>query len=275
MIREIQRLQKKNEHLEDENTTLEEKNEWTEQIIHSLKTDRQGTDIINRLKHEESHKSIAEWLGRPSRGEGGSHALSPTTERNISAAIRQYHKELVNNHDPRFWTSVTKDPALIEHLITLYLTWIHPMHMLFDETHFMESFRACSDVYCSTSLVNVICAMSCHLLHGLWEDDEQTKAGIDAMRNSFLAEAQALVRTADVTKMSVIQTYAIMFLVELGAGNGLKAASHLRLAAESLIAKQTSEQTLESEEVAAWGILTLHTWANPCTIVVSCDANLQ
>lgn len=274
MIREIQRLQRKTEHLEEEKDELGEKNEWIEQIMCSLKNDGQDNDIINRLKRGESHKRIAEWLGRPlvggggGGGEGSAQALSPTTERNISVAIEHYHRELVDNQDPRFWTSVTKDAALIEHLINLYLTWIHPVHMLFDENHFMESFRACADIYCSPSLVNVICAMSCHLLHGLWADDDQTNSGIDALCNSFLMEAQALMKTADITKMTVIQTYAIMFLVELGSGHGLKAASHLRLAAESLIAKQSSEQSLESEEVSAWGILTLHTW-------VICSARLS
>ncbi len=275
MIREIQRLQKKNEHLEEEKDELGEKNEWIEQIMRSLKSDGQGAEIINRLKRGETHQAVAEWLGRPLVGEGRKEALSPTTERNISAAIEQYHRGLVDNHDPRFWTTVTKDPALIEHLINLYLTWIHPVHMIFDEAHFVESFKSCSDVYCSPSLVNVICAMSCHILHGLWADDDQTRAGIDTMRKSFLLESQALMRTADLTKMSSIQTYAIMFLVELGSGHGLKAASHLRLSAETLVAKQTSEQTLESEEVAAWGILTLHTWVNLVSNVVRCETKFS
>ena len=259
MMREIQRLQKKTEDLEGQKDMLGEKNERIEKIMSSLRADGQGTEVIDRLKLGESHKSIADWLGGPLMGKKSSEALSPTTERHVTAAIEQYHRGLIENHRPQFWTSVTDDSALIEHLISLYLTWIHPVHMVFDERHFMESFKACSDVYCSPSLVNVICAMSCHLLHGFFPDVERTKSGMDALRNAFLREAQTLMKTADMGKMSAIQTYAIMFLVELGSGNGLRAASHLRLAAESLIAKQTSEQTLESEEVATWGILTLHT----------------
>ena len=53
-------------------------------------------------------------------------------------------------------------------------------------------------------------------------------------------------KDANFEKMTSIQTYAIMFLVELGSGHGLIASSHLRLASEA-------------EEVTAWGILTLHT----------------
>lgn len=261
MIREIQRLQRKNEHLEEEKDSLGEKNSWIEKIIASLKDDGQGNEIIGKIKRGESHRAIAEWLGRPLVGSGTStEALSPTTDFQIGQAIEQYHRNLVENHDPRFWTNVSTEAELIEHLIKLYFTWIHPVHMLFDEAHFMSSFKDCADVYCSSALVNIICAMSCHLLHDTGNDDEQTKSGIQSLQTQFTNETKSLMKHADCTKMTSIQTYAIMFLVELGSGHGLIASSHLRLAVESLIAKQTSEQSSEAEEVAAWGILTLHTY---------------
>lgn len=259
MIREIQRLQRKNEYLEEEKDTLGEKNSWIEQIMRSLKVNGQGSEIIRRLKRGESHQSIAEWLGRPLVG-SETQAVSPTTEHKISQAIEQYHRDLVDNHDPRYWTNVSTEAELIKHLIKLYITWIHPVHMLFDQEHFITSFKDCSDAYCSPALVNIICAMSCHLLHDTREDDEQTKLGIESLRTQFINESQSLMKHADPEKMTSIQTYAIMFLVELGSGHGLIASSHLRLAVESLIAKQTSEQTSEAEEVTAWGILTLHTY---------------
>lgn len=258
MIREIQRLQRKNEYLEEEKDSLGEKNSWIEEIIRSLKDDGQGIEIISRLKRGESHQAIAEWLGRPLVG-ADTGALSPTTEHQIGQAIEQYHRNLVENHDPRYWTNVSTEAELIEHLIKLYFTWIHPVHMLFDEEHFTSSFKDCTDVYCSSALVNIICAMSCYLLHDTRDDDEQTKSGIESLRTQFINESRSLMKHADCAKMTSIQTYAIMFLVELGSGHGLIASSHLRLAVESLTAKQTSEQSAEAEEVAAWGILTLHT----------------
>lgn len=259
MVREIQRLQRKNEHLEEEKDSLGEKNSWIEKIMCSLKDDGQGIEIISRLKRGESHQAIAEWLGRPLVG-SDTQPLSPTTEHQISQAIEQYHRTLVENRDPRFWTNVSTEAELIQHLIKLYFTWIHPVHMLFDQEQFMSSFKDCSDVYCSSALVNIICAMSCHLLHDTEDDDEQTKLGIESLRTQFINESQSLMRQADFGKMTSIQTYAIMFLVEVGSGHGLIATSHLRLAVESLIAKKTSEQSSEAEEVAAWGILTLHTY---------------
>ena len=259
MIREIQRLQRKNEHLEEERDSLGEKNSWIEKIMRSLQNDAQGTEIISRLKRGESHKDIAQWLGRPLAG-SDKQALSPKVQYQISQAIEQYHQNLVENHDPRYWTNVSADSELINHLIKLYLTWIHPAHMLFHEDHFMTSFMDCTDSYCSPALVNIICAMSCHLLHDTRDDDEQTKSGIEFLRTQFISEAQSLMEHADLEKMTSIQTYAIMFLVELGSGHGLIGSSHLRLAVEKLIAKKTSEQSAEAEEVTAWGILTLHTY---------------
>jgi len=123
IIREIQRLQRKNEHLEHEMDTLGERNEyleqesdilgkkniWIEQIIRSLQNDGQGNETINRPKRGESHQAIAESLGRPLFGESNA-PVSPTTEHKISQAIDQYHRDLIDNHDPRYWTNVTQDP---------------------------------------------------------------------------------------------------------------------------------------------------------------------
>ena len=273
MIREIQRLQRRNEYLEEEKDSLGEKNSWIMQIIHSLNDEGQRTEVINRLKRGESHKTIADWLGRPLVG-SGLQAVSPTTEDQISQAIHKYHRDLVDNHDPRYWTNVSTEAELIEHLIKLYFTWIHPVHMLFNQEHFLASFKDCLDSYCSSALVNIICAMSCHLLHDTRDDDEQTKSGIESLRTQFIKESQSLLKHADVEKMTTIQTYAIMFLVELGSGHGLIASSHLRLAVESLVAKQTAEQTSEAEETTAWGILTLQTYvACPNTCVLNCQAH--
>lgn len=256
MVREIQRLQRRNDDLED---TLGERNNRIIQIMHSLKTEGQGTEIINRLKRGESHQNIAESLGRPMVGNQGDPDSSPTTPRSFSQAIQDYYGGLLENHDPRYWTNVTTDANLIEHLITLYFTWIHPVHLLLDEQHFMASFRDCKDTYCSSALVNIICAMSCHLLHDTQDGDERTKSAIISLRSRFIDETQLLMRNIDFGKWTNIQTYAIMFLVEVSSGHGLIASSHLRLAVENLIAKQTSEQSSEAEELAAWGILTLHT----------------
>lgn len=256
MVREIHRLQKKNESLEEEKDNLGVKNDWIEQIMSSLKRDGQATEIIRRLKRGETHQAIAEWLGRPLTVATN---LSPISERQLSEAIEEYHRGLVDNQDPRFWTDVTMDADLIAHLITLYLTWIHPVHALFDEKQFLTSFRGCSDTYCSASLVNAICAMSCHLLYPDSDDISETQAAVKSLRDQFLDEARANMREVHPQKMTCIQTYAVMFLAEIGSGNGSSATVHLRAATESLREKHRAEQSRESEEVSSWGIFSLHT----------------
>ena len=259
MLREIQLLQQRNEDLEEEVVKLAKENTWKEEIMRSLKNDDYAHEIVNRLKRGESHKDIAQLLGRQVLGKSNFEVLSPATEHQVSQAIRDYHQELVENQDPRYWTNATQDPQLIEHLVQLYLTWINPIHMLFDQKHFLESFHTCSDLYCAPGLVNVICAMACHLLHNGEADDEQTTQGIDLLRRRFLNETKAYIVHLDQYKMTTIQTYAIMFLAEFGSGRGHAGTMYLTRAIEALIEKQTQEQSVESEAVSAWGIMTLHT----------------
>ena len=258
MIREIHRLQQKNEHLETEKDTLGEKIGYIEHIIGSLKNDNQGSEIIRRLKSGESHKAIAEWLGRPLLGSVDAPSLSPTTEFSINEAIEQYHQRLAEDCDPRYWTSVTQDAELIEHLVALYFTWMNPIHMIIDEIQFIDSFQRCSEVYCSSALVTIICAMSCFLLHHIDNDDSQMKAAVDSLRDRFIKETQSLMREVDDHRMTTIQVHAIMYLVEFASGHGLIATSHLRLAVEKLMEKQELEQARNSELVTNLGIMSLH-----------------
>lgn len=257
MVREIQCLQQRNESLEEEKGSLVEKNHWIERIMGSLADDGHETEIVRRLKRGESHKTIAEWLGRPLQN---LEDLSPASEIELVQAIERYHQNLVKKQDPRYWTNATQDVPMIEHLVALYFTWIHPAHMLFNEDLFMTSFRGCSDTYCSMSLVNAICAVSCSFLYRKSDQDPDPQDNIDSLRSKFLSEVFSHQKEADYSKMTVIQTYAVVFLAELGSCNAPAATFHLRLAAESLTAKQHGEQTGDSEEITARGILTLHTW---------------
>ena len=270
MVREILTLQTRTEHLQGRNDILEEEHTWIESIIASLQSDDQGPEIIRRLKRGESHQTIAAWLGRPLAH--GTSSLSAIAERNLNSAITNYHRNFIEDHDPRFWTNVSVDRDVIEHLIRLYFAWIHPVHMFFDEGSFMDSFNDCVDVYCSSSLVNAICAMSCFLLHTAWRTDPdgrqiedsqlaQTQAAVAFLREKFMAEAKAMMNDIRLDKMTSIQTYAVIFLVDVACGRGLEATAHLRVSTEALTAKRTLEQSSEAEDIVSWGILTAQTCA--------------
>lgn len=247
MLREIRQLQRKNEDLEEQHNTMAEKHAWAEQIIKSFADEEQCVELVQRLRTGESPQSIAEWL-------------SSTSDMDITATVDRYRSDLVENGDLCFWSNVTPTPTLLDHLITLYLTWIHPFHMLFDEVPFVDSFKSCSDTYCSAALVNAICAMACCLLTATPNSDEQTDTFVADLKKSFLDEAKTHLRTADPNKMTTIQTYSVIFLFELGSGTGLMATSHLRLASETLIAKRDFEQVADANSIAFWGVLTLFTY---------------
>ena len=256
MVLEIQRLREKNEHLETDLEHLEQERNWTEQIFRCIKNDIQGQEIVRRLRNGESARSIAEWLGRPILDDVRS--LSPTSERQLSKAINGFndHTELT---DARYWTDVTGNLGLVEHLIALYLTWVQPVHTLLEYPRFIESFRQRNERFCSPALVNAMCAMSCHLLHGPWNAIGLTDIDVSALRVQFMDRARLLMKASDYLKMTAIQTHAIMFLIDMGSGKALLATSYLRLATESLAAKESTDEDADSNGVASWGIVTLNT----------------
>lgn len=275
MMSEIKRLQMENKDLVQRHLALDMKNELLESVVRALENGDQTEEIIHHLKRGKSLRSIAEQLRRPATTD--LRNISPESEQQLNRAIYQYRQQLVESQDPCFWTNVSNDPVLIEHLVTLYFTWIHPLHVLLDEEEFISSFRRCEDVYCSSSLVNAMCAMACHVLRSEWRGDDGADSGIDHLQAKFMDEVEHLQRRIETSKLITIQTWAIvskgdaqqvptlltafhqMSLVELGLGSGLMASAHLREAAELLMARSENEQADTSAEVASWGILTLAT----------------
>ena len=256
-MQEIKRLQQQTETLVKELASLGEANKWIEQIMHSLKENGHGPEILARLKMGQSHEAIATWLQHPNVG--AFQSQSPTTERKFNEAIEQIHHNFAENPSPLYWTNVARKPALVEHLIKLYFTRIHPVHMLFDQDRFMHSFRTYSDEYCSAPMVNVICAMACHLLHESHGSDDAARESISNLRNQFMDETKFdLQIDLECTKMTTIQTHAILFLVEISSGHGQMATSHLRLAVENLLMIRSGKDIPEADEIAFWGIVTLH-----------------
>ena len=64
-------------------------------------------------------------------------------------------------HSPfnnRPWTQVTDDQEFIEHLLSLYFSWQHSFFQNFPEKLFREDMATGRTKYCSTLLVNAICA---------------------------------------------------------------------------------------------------------------------
>lgn len=130
---------------------------------------------------------------------------------------------------PGAWTKVTTDKAVMDHLLQLYFAWIHPVHTLFDEGRFASDYNQQLNNYCSSVLVNSICALACHL-HAAVDGDEidYEQLGIEF--------SDAVRRDIDPVSNSVttIQSFAVMFLVDCARAHGLRGSSYLRVATSNL-----------------------------------------
>ncbi|KAK6334462.1 hypothetical protein TWF730_003676 [Orbilia blumenaviensis] len=60
------------------------------------------------------------------------------------------------------WTTVTDDDELVSHLMSLYMTWDHPVWHLFDFDIFIDAMKTGDTTYCSPLLVNATLAEACH-----------------------------------------------------------------------------------------------------------------
>ena len=244
---------------------LQEKNDWVERILRALRADVEGKEIIECLRNGESYKSIA---GRLRRGSLGDIAKeSPTAERQLSEAFMDLEMNAVSDgtlgldlylEDNARWTNVTTDDSLVDHLMALYFTWLHPCHVIFSEVHFMASYRNRSNLYCSTSLVNAVCAMACRFFE--FAPDYQRNPAIDAeqLGDRFMEEARSHIKPDMYYKMTTLQTFAIMFLVELSSGKGSRAAAYIRIAADKLNGRLDSQNLTEASEICSWGLYVLN-----------------
>lgn len=59
------------------------------------------------------------------------------------------------------WTVVTEDDDLVSHLISLYFSWEHPFCNYIDKELFLDDMKAERTTFCSSLLVNAICAHAC------------------------------------------------------------------------------------------------------------------
>ena len=244
---------------------LRERNDWVERILRALRSDTEGQDIINHLRNGESYKNIAGRLRQGTLGEIIKD--SPVAERQLSEAFMDLEMNAASDGtlgmdlylpDDARWTNVTTDDTLLDHLLGLYFTWLHPIHLIFSEVHFMASYRNRSNLYCSSPLVNAICAMACRFFD--FGPEYSTTPRIDpaALGEKFMEEARSHITPDIYYKMSTLQTFAIMFLVDLSAGKGSRASSYLRIAADKLNSRIESQNYTETTEIASWGLYVLN-----------------
>lgn len=201
------------------------KDRLTDRILRALQSDDHTQDILSALRSGDSNESIVERLGR-----------APADDQDGFSPVDSQHSTELLDHEygaaqlPRLpWTSVTRDPDVLDHLFQLYFAWVHPVSTLFSERHFYDSYKRQAQRHCSPLLVNAMCALACHF-HTHSDDcdadyDQLGASFADAFRAAFDPEDKAI---------TSIQATAVMFLVDLARGSGLRASSYLRLASEHI-----------------------------------------
>lgn len=241
---------------------LQAKNNWVEQILRAISADGNGPEIIQRLKDGESYQSVAERLGRPPFADLPD--LSPTSQRQLTDLLMDYDKDATGDRDSESgirhdgeWTSVTSDHGFIDHLFSLYFTWVHPVHMLFSRNHFLSSYRNQSNLYCSSALVNAICAMGCLFVGEKGKYSTEDGSDPEKLRTLFMKESHSLIKPEHYNKTTILQTFAVLFLVELGHGQGARASAYIRLAGDAMNSLRENHYSTEAMEITKWGIYAL------------------
>ncbi|CAG8961044.1 hypothetical protein HYFRA_00002584 [Hymenoscyphus fraxineus] len=239
---------------------LKARDHLTDQILQALSTDEKVPEILERLKNGEEYESIVEWLGRSPIEDF--ETLSPRTSQHSTFEVSDDH-EMGGIANVFRWTTVTYDSAVLDHLFQLYFAWVHPVHTLFSEGHFVDSYKRQSDNYCSSVLVNAICAMACHL-HSPTDTDE---VDYERLREEFSNAVRVRLDPGDHT-VTTIQAFGVMFLVDCARSKSLRASSYLRVAADMLLHVATTEVDPEVWKNTIWGIQNLTVeWAQ-----ITCQA---
>ncbi|KAL2073464.1 hypothetical protein VTL71DRAFT_10788 [Oculimacula yallundae] len=128
------------------------------------------------------------------------------------------------------------DKSILDHLFQLYFAWVHPIHTLFSEARFADSYIRKSEIYCSSVLVDSVYALAC-CLH----------TAVDREEGIYKRLA-----------------FAVMHLVDCAHGKALRAAAYLKVATSNLprAAYQEVDGFVESWKATFSGIRNLNIeWA--------------
>lgn len=169
------------------------------------------------------------------------------------------------------WTTVTNDIDFVNKLLKLYFTWSHSFYVLFSRECFYKDFESGRDKYCSSLLVNAICAYACHLTNepaGRTDPSNFRTAG-----DHFFTEAKRLLYEDDeIPSLTTTQALCIMAMREPSTGREstgfrymgrcmrmcIELGLHLKNNASPVLNLTPSE--VEVRKVTFWGCFTMDTY---------------
>ncbi|KAF7959677.1 hypothetical protein EAE96_001291 [Botrytis aclada] len=194
-------------------------NRMAERVFESLAVADDEREILDRIRNRDSIQDIAQWLG------------TTVDVKEQLSTLQIIDNEVDDLETSSFqWTTVTADKDVLHHLFSLYFTWVHPSHSLFNEQHFVHSMQNNSNEFCSPLLFNAICTMACYL-HTILESD---KINYKELGQKFADVVKHNIDAEDMSLMT-IQAFAILFLIDCAQGYGMHASAYLEVASSSLI----------------------------------------
>ncbi|CAN9196688.1 unnamed protein product [Alternaria alternata] len=129
------------------------------------------------------------------------------------------------------WTTVTSDPELVQHLISMYFCWHYSFFTTLSKNLFLQEFRlgkpplgsARKTQYCSPLLVNAMLALGCHFTS--WPAARAIRDDSATAGDHFFKEAKRLIMEDDlheVPALTTVQALALMSVREAGCGREAK-----------------------------------------------------
>ncbi|KAI8942435.1 Nitrogen assimilation transcription factor nit-4, variant 2 [Plenodomus lindquistii] len=135
-------------------------------------------------------------------------------------------------HDPFCsWTTVTSDPELVQHLISMYFCWHYSFFTTLSKNLFLQEFRLGKPApgsgrrmhYCTPLLVNAMLALGCHFTS--WPAARAVRDDSATAGDHFFKEAKRLIMEEDlheVPDLATVQALALMSVREAGCGREAK-----------------------------------------------------
>lgn len=159
---------------------------------------------------ESSRKGSWSTTMSSSSEEGPPHSTKGVKRSRNAGSVPRAQAEAQSARNDRNWTSVTTNPEVIEHLLSLYFCWEYPMFASLSKEHFLEDFRTGRARYCSSLLVNAILCLGCRF---------SDRHDIRVTPEQFSAEAELLwAAEQDNPSLTTIQAVNVMSIWEASCG---------------------------------------------------------
>ena len=215
--------------------TLRGQNDALGIIVASIRssTDAEVAEIVQQIRADEDLDTIADYLKKnvilPERSgvksvEGELSNLIGRPSIDAQGVVKHYghtsslslvsdrERSPIHLQTSEVWTRVTRDTALVEHLLSLYFCWAHPYYVLFSKDIFLDDMAKGRSNYCSPLLVNALLAFAC--AYSDRPEARENPADPVTRGDHFFAEAKRLLHESESSNLTTVQALALMGLRE-------------------------------------------------------------